>query len=120
VAAAAPVTGTFHSPVNTLSCRAIGDPGDSATNRRKNRTDVTQSYHATTFNAVADLAYPATKSKDRSLWPPESLAVIQGVEGAAVQVVGYLVICFFVGWLYAQSARKLQQRSDSLAAAVER
>ena len=37
-----------------------------------------------------------------------------------VQVGGYLVICFLVGWLYAQSARKLQQRSDSLAAAVER
>jgi len=87
----APLTGTFNSPVRNLSCRAIGDPGDSATNRRKNRTDVTQSYHATTFNAVADLPYPATTSKDRSQWPPESIAVIQRVEGAAVQVVGYLV-----------------------------
>ncbi len=37
-----------------------------------------------------------------------------------VQVVGYLVICFFVGWLYAQSARKLQQRSDALAVVAER
>jgi hypothetical protein len=33
-----------------------------------------------------------------------------------VQAGGYLVICFLVGWLYAQNARKLRQRSDSLPA----
>jgi hypothetical protein len=37
-----------------------------------------------------------------------------------VQVGGYLGICFLVGWLYVQSARKLQQRSQSLAALAER
>src|SRR6266850_7964630 len=87
----APVTGTFSSAAHSASCGPVGDPGDSATNRRKNRTDVPQSYHATTFAAVAELPYPATTSKDRSQWPPESIAVIQRVEGAAVQVVGYLV-----------------------------
>ena len=87
----APVTGTFSSSAHSTSCGPVGDPGDSATNRRKNRTDVPQSYHATTFAAVADLAYPATRSKDRTEWPAESIAVIQRVEGAAVQVIGYLV-----------------------------
>jgi hypothetical protein len=43
-----------------------------------------------------------------------------GAANTPVQVGGYLVICFLVGWLYAQSARKLQQRSDSLAALAER
>jgi hypothetical protein len=28
-----------------------------------------------------------------------------------VQAGGYLVICFLVGWLYAQNARKLRQQS---------
>jgi hypothetical protein len=33
-----------------------------------------------------------------------------------LQVGAYLVICFLVGWLYEQSARKLQRRGASLAA----
>jgi hypothetical protein len=37
-----------------------------------------------------------------------------------VQVGGYLVICFFVGWLYVQHAHALQQRSESLAGMAER
>ena len=86
-----PVSGTFASPVRNLSCGPVGDGGDTATNRRKNRTDVPQTYHATTFDAIADLPYPGTRSTDRTLWPPESVAVIQRVEGAAVRVVGYLV-----------------------------
>jgi uncharacterized membrane protein (UPF0136 family) len=35
------------------------------------------------------------------------------------QFGGYLLICFLVGWLYEQSARKLQERSDSLATVAE-
>jgi uncharacterized membrane protein (UPF0136 family) len=35
------------------------------------------------------------------------------------QFGGYLVICFLVGWLYEQSARKLHARSDSLATLAE-
>ena len=87
----APASGTFTSPVRSLSCGPVGDGGDTATNRRKNRTDVPQSYHATTFDAIADLQYPATRSTDRTSWPSDSLAVIQRSEGAAVQIVGYLV-----------------------------
>ena len=36
-----------------------------------------------------------------------------------MQFGGYLLICFLVGWLYEQSARKLQARSDSLATVAE-
>jgi hypothetical protein len=35
------------------------------------------------------------------------------------QFGGYLLICFLVGWLYEQSARKLQARSDSLSTVAE-
>ncbi|HMI96741.1 MAG TPA: hypothetical protein VK479_09535, partial [Micropepsaceae bacterium] len=35
------------------------------------------------------------------------------------QFGGYLLICFLVGWLYEQGARKLQARSDSLATVAE-
>ena len=35
------------------------------------------------------------------------------------QFGGYLLICFLVGWLYEQSARKLQERSDTLATVAE-
>jgi hypothetical protein len=86
-----PVTGTFHSPVRDTSCGPTGLRGDSATNRRKNRTDVPSSYHATTFAALAGLPYPATRSTNRSDWPPESLAVIHRYEGVAAQIVGYIV-----------------------------
>jgi hypothetical protein len=87
----APVPSTFTSPVRSLSCGPTGDGGDTATNRRKNRSDVPQSYHSVAFAAIADLEYPATHATDRGVWPPESLAVIRRYEGAAVQVVGYLV-----------------------------
>lgn len=87
----APISASFVSPVSNRSCGPVGSPGDSATNRRKNRTDVPRSYHTVAFSAIADLPYPASKPKDRTQWPPESLAAIQRVEGAAVSVVGYLV-----------------------------
>src|SRR5688572_20899653 len=41
----APVVGTFQSPVRNLSCGPVGDGGDTATNRRKNRTDIPASYN---------------------------------------------------------------------------
>lgn len=86
-----PVSGTFTSPVTNMACGPTGDGGDTASNRRKNRTDVPPSYHAVTFQALADLAYPATRARDRGLWPAESLAVVERHEGVAIQVVGYLV-----------------------------
>jgi hypothetical protein len=86
-----PVSGTFKGPVSNVSCGPTGDGGDTASNRLKNRTDLPSSYHSVTFAALAGLQYPATGAKDRTQWPAESLAVVLGYEGAAVQVVGYLV-----------------------------
>jgi hypothetical protein len=86
-----PVSSTFTSPVRNVSCGPTGQDGDSATNRRKNRTDLPHNYHRTTFGAIADLEYPGTRATDRSRWPAESLAVIQRYEGVAVEVVGFLV-----------------------------
>ena len=85
------VSTTFTSPVRNRSCGPTGDGGDTATNRRKNRNDVPARYHAVTFSAITGLPYPATRAASRGQWPIESLAVIQGYEGSAVQVVGYLV-----------------------------
>lgn len=86
-----PVVGNFKSPVTDSVCGPVGDAAaDSATNRRKNRTDIPASYHAVTFDAIADLPYPAAKARSRTKWPAESVAVLRRVEGAAVQVVGYL------------------------------
>ena len=86
-----PVVGTFRSPVQNLTCAATGDGGDTGTNRLKNRTDVPAAYHAVAFDAIGDLPYPATGAKSRLDWPAESLTVVLRLEGAAVQVSGYLV-----------------------------
>jgi hypothetical protein len=87
----APASGTFRGPVSNILCGPTGDGGDTASNRRKNRVDLPQSYHPVSFEAVADLEYPETVSKDRSQWPPESLAVVQRYEGVSIQLAGYLV-----------------------------
>lgn len=87
----ASVVATFQSPVRNLSCGPSGDGGDTATNRRKNRTDIPATYNAVTFTAIAGLRHPATRAPNRLNWPAESLAVIAQFEGVAVQVVGYLV-----------------------------
>jgi len=86
-----PVVGTFHSPVRDSTCPAVGDGSDTATNRLKNRTDIPATYHAVALVAIRDLPYPATTEQSRLDWPPESLAVVLRVEGAPVQVVGFLV-----------------------------
>lgn len=86
-----PVVATFHSPVQNLSCGPVGDGGDTATNRLKNRIDIPPSYRAVSFDAVGDLEYPATTSTSRLTWPAESLAVILRFEGVPVQLSGYLV-----------------------------
>jgi len=86
-----PVNGTFRSPVRNLSCGPVGDGGDTATNRLKNRTDIPASHRDVSFDAVADLRYPATRSTSRLNWPAESLAVVRQFEGVALRVVGYLV-----------------------------
>ncbi len=96
----APVVGTFRSLVAgpalaavtggaaALECGPVGQGGDTATNRLKNRTDVPATYRAVTFAAIGDLGYPATR---RLAWPAESVAVVRRYEGVPVQVTGYLV-----------------------------
>jgi hypothetical protein len=71
-------------------CGATGDGGDEETNLRKNRTDVPQSYHDVTFDAIATLPYPVGP-KHRHDWPAGQLAEIERFEGVAVRVIGYLV-----------------------------
>jgi len=85
------VVGAFQSPATGISCGPGGDGGDTLTNRLKNRTDVPASYHVVSFDAIGDLSYPATRSTFRTRWPADSLAVVEAVEGVAVQVTGYLV-----------------------------
>ena len=49
------------------------------------------SYRDVTFDAIAELEYPATRSTSRMNWPPDSLDVIEQYEGVPIRVVGYLV-----------------------------
>ncbi len=71
-------------------CGPTGDGGDTATNLRKNRTDVPSAYHDVTWDAVATLAYPVAP-KARADWTPAQLAQIAAYEGVALRVVGYVV-----------------------------
>lgn len=78
----------FDGPDGT--CGPTGDGGDTATNLRKNRTDVPSAYHDVTWHALATLAYPVAP-KSRATWTPAQFAQIAPYEGVALQVVGYLV-----------------------------
>lgn len=71
------------------TCGPNGDGGDSATNLRKNRTDVPASYHQASWKALQSLPYP-TAGRSLDQWTPQQLAVIQPYEGIPVTVVGYL------------------------------
>ncbi len=71
-------------------CGPTGDGGDTATNLRKNRTDIPSAYHDVTWDAVAKLPYPVAP-KSRANWTPAQLAQIAPYEGVALRVVGYLV-----------------------------
>lgn len=97
----APVVETFRSPLAgpapgvtgtaPRECGPVGQDGDTATNRLKNRIDVPASFRAVTFDAIGDLGYPATRATSRLAWPAESVAVVRRYEGVPVQVTGYLV-----------------------------
>ena len=87
-AKAVPASGTFTATGQT--CGPVGDGGDSATNRRKNRTDTPGTYHDIAFDAVAGLPYPAGPHS-RAHWPDSSLARLALYEGVGLRVVGYIV-----------------------------
>ena len=76
-------------------CQADGLAGDSATNHRKNRTDVPASYHEVSWDAVATLDFPRNQRKYRSIgtkpWSAADLAAIAEYEGTPISIVGFLV-----------------------------
>lgn len=84
----APQTADFH--LHGKTCGPTGNPGDTETNRRKNRIDVPAAYHAVTFDAVDQLPYPDASTK-RYNWTSAQLAAIAPYEGVALTVTGYLV-----------------------------
>jgi hypothetical protein len=75
---AAPVSTDFES--DGERCGPTGDGGDTATNVRKNRTDIPTSYHDVTFQSIASLEYPVA-GKSREDWQPSQLTEISRVEG---------------------------------------
>lgn len=50
-------------------CGVAGLGGDSITNRRKNRLDIPEAYHAVPFATIAELAYPINHRGSRSPEP---------------------------------------------------
>lgn len=84
----APQTASFESDEGP--CGETGNGGDTDTNRRKNRTDVADSYHLVTWGAINTLDYAKSAPKSRMDWTSDQLATITPVEGAAITVEGYL------------------------------
>jgi hypothetical protein len=84
----APQVASFESDEGT--CGETGKGGDADTNRRKNRTDVPDSYHPVTWDAINTLDYAKGAKKSRMDWTASQLATITPVEGAALMVEGYL------------------------------
>ena len=83
-----PNQGSFQGGEGT--CGPTGQGGDTATNLRKNRTDVPASYHAVSWDTISTLAFPSDAPHRRLDWSPDQLAKIKPFEGVAISVVGYL------------------------------
>lgn len=83
-----PNQGSFQGDEGT--CGPTGQGGDTATNLRKNRTDVPALYHAVAWDTVSTLAFPSGAPHSRLDWSPDQLAEIKPFEGVAISVVGYL------------------------------
>jgi hypothetical protein len=71
-------------------CAAAGDPGDTLTDRLKNRIDEPVSYHPVDFDAILALPYPKNHKPHRTGWPSADLAVIAPYEGIPVTVTGFI------------------------------
>jgi hypothetical protein len=84
-----PNQGDFHGTDGT--CGPSGDGGDTATNLRKNRTDVPSGYHDVTWHAIATIPYPQPAPTSRAKWTPAQLTQIAPYEGVALGVEGYVV-----------------------------
>lgn len=83
----APVSKVFQESKG--ACAAQGSGGDTATNLRKNRTDLLPAPHDVTWAAINSLRFPAA-DRSRLSWTSAQLKQIQPFEGVALRVVAYL------------------------------
>jgi len=86
----APKTGTFTVDGKTCGPDGSGDKRDKGTNLLKNRTDIPTSYHLVTWRAIGELFYPTPSPKSRADFTAAQIEPIEKVEGAAVQMVGFV------------------------------
>jgi hypothetical protein len=85
----APRVAVFHRS-GAPDCAAVGDPGDTATDRLKNRIDEPTAYHPVTFDAILALPYPRNHKPHRTDWLAPALATITPYEGIPVSVTGFI------------------------------
>lgn len=85
----APQVATFHR-AGFPDCAAAGSPGDTLTDRLKNRVDEAAEYHPVTFDAILALPYPKNHKPQRTSWPPQDLAVLEPYEGIPVSVTAFI------------------------------
>lgn len=85
----APRVALFHR-AGFPDCAAVGSPGDTITDRLKNRVDEPASYHPVTFDAILALPYPKNHKPQRTSWPQADVDVIAPYEGIAVSVTGFI------------------------------
>ena len=76
-----------------LKCGAVGDGGDTATTRRKNRADSPDSSYLITLDAIRALNDTNLWTKgDRTNWKAPERALVDPFEGTAVTVEGFFEI----------------------------
>jgi uncharacterized protein YraI len=71
-------------------CGETGDGGDTDTNRRKNRVDISDQFHPVAWSAINSLAFPQGAPRSRMDWTQSQLDQISPVEGVALSVEGFL------------------------------
>jgi len=71
-------------------CGETGQGGDAITNARKNRVDISTSYHLVTFKAISTLEFPQGAPRSREHWSQDQLDAIKAFEGVPLTVEGYL------------------------------
>lgn len=77
--------------ITYLGCPPVGDGGDPALNRLKNRVDEGK-YVPVTFDSVLNLPWPpGVERKDRANWSTQDTAEVARYEGIPISIGGYLV-----------------------------
>lgn len=85
-----PVARNFSVKGKVCGPTGSGENRDKGTNIRKNRVDVPDSYYLVTWDAIGDLPFPRPAPKNRDKFDADMLEPIEKIEGAAVQMVGYV------------------------------